>query len=137
MASYHAIAGVGQAILGLLTDACPRTEFPAAGFALYQAGDFRAPMAEGVSLYLHRIGPSVARRRMADRVTPDGRKLMPSLSLDLHYMLTPWAQSTVVQHHLLGWAMRTLEDTPILPAGLLGRASASPATPSSATRRSS
>ena len=34
-------------------------------------------------------------------------------------MLSAWAKTAVKQQRLLGWAIRTLEDTPILPAGLL------------------
>jgi hypothetical protein len=128
VASYHAVGTVGQAILGLLTDACPRTEFPTAGFSLYQAKDFQNPMTEGISVYLHRITVSTSRRHMPDRVTNDGRRFRPSLPLDLYFLVTPWAQSAAMQHHLLGWAMRVLEDTPCLPSGLLNRFSTRPDT---------
>ena len=128
MASFHAVATVGQAILGLLTDACPRSEFPGAGFALYQAKDFQSPMTEGISLYLHRIVVSTARRRLPDRIDASGRRFRPSLPVDLYFLLTAWAQSATLQHHLLAWAMRALEDTPSLPSGLLNRFSARPDT---------
>src|SRR5690242_13751103 len=98
MASYHAVATVGQAILGLLTDACPRTEFPSAGFALYQAKDFQSPMSEGISLYLHRIVVNGTRRRLPDRVAPDGKRFLPSLPVDIYFLLTPWAQTATMQH---------------------------------------
>jgi hypothetical protein len=43
------------------------------------------------------------------------------LPLDLHYLLTAWAADPEKQQRLLGWSMRTLEDTPILPSAILNR----------------
>ena len=68
MATYHAVAAVGEAIRRLLEDACPRGEFPAAQFALIQAGDLQtAPMKEGVSLFLYRVAVNGAGRNRAAR----------------------------------------------------------------------
>jgi hypothetical protein len=129
MATYHAIAAVGQAVLGLLEDACPRDEFPAAQFALYQAADFQNPqLKEGVSLYLYRVVVNGTQRNRAARVGPDGRRFRPSLPLDLHYLLTAWAETAARQQRLLGWCMRLLEDTAILPAGLLNHPGPEPDT---------
>jgi hypothetical protein len=41
------------------------------------------------------------------------------LHVDLHYLLTSWAQSADVEQQLMGWAMRTLQDASILDASLL------------------
>jgi hypothetical protein len=41
------------------------------------------------------------------------------LSLDLHFFLTVWAQKASLQHAILGWAMRMIEDRPVMPASLL------------------
>lgn len=41
------------------------------------------------------------------------------IPLDLHYILSAWSKTAVKQQRLLGWAIRTLEDVPILPAGSL------------------
>jgi hypothetical protein len=41
------------------------------------------------------------------------------MPLDLHYLLTVWGQTAEMQQRLLGWAMRELENTPILPSSLL------------------
>lgn len=119
MASSHAIAATGQAILGLLADACPRTEFSAASFELYQIGNFQSPMVEGISLYLYRVAVSTARRNLPPTVGPNGQRYRPAIPLDLHYIVSAWAQTAVKQQRLLGWAIRMLEDVPILPAGLL------------------
>jgi hypothetical protein len=119
LATFQAIAATGQAILGLLADACPKPEFAAARFELYQTGNFQTPMEEGVSLYLYRVAVNGARRNLPPTVGLDGRRHRPPVPLDLHYILSAWAKSAVKQQRLFGWAIRMMEDVPILPAGLL------------------
>ncbi len=119
MATYHAIAATGKAILGVLKDARPKSEFDGAEFALYQASDFQNPMREGISLYLYRVSTNTTRRNLSPRIDPDGRRFRPPLPIDLHYLLVPWALNAEKQQWLLGWSMRVLEDTPILPARVL------------------
>ncbi|HEV8551139.1 MAG TPA: DUF4255 domain-containing protein [Polyangiaceae bacterium] len=119
MATQFAIAAVGQSILGLLQDACPRAEFPTASFELYQSKSFTTPMEEGISLYLYRVAVNGSRRNLPPRIDKSGKRHRAALPLDLFYMLTPWAKTAERQHRLLGWAMRTLEETPTLPSGLL------------------
>ena len=117
MATYHAIAGISRAILRLLKDACP-PEFAEARFELYLARDFQNPMDEGVSLYLYRVGTS-SRRNLPSRLGPNGERYRPPLPIDLYYLLTTWAKTPEQQQRLLGWCLRELGDTPILPAALL------------------
>jgi hypothetical protein len=56
---------------------------------------------------------------MPPRILENGKRCRPSLPLDLHFMLTPWSSSADTQLSLLGWAMRTLDDSPIIPASYL------------------
>jgi hypothetical protein len=119
MASYRAIAAISQAILGLLADSVPKPEFAAARFELFQALNLQTPLEEGVSLYLFRVIPNQSRRSLGPRIGGDGLRYKPSVPIDLQYLLTAWAKSAERQQRLLGWAIRTLEDTPILPSGLL------------------
>lgn len=128
MATYQAIAATGEAILGLLEAARPRPEFASIQFALYQASNFQSPMDDGVSLYLYRISTNTTRRNFPPRTDAQGRRFRPALPLDLHYLLTPWARTAARQQRMLGWAMRVLEDTPILPTGLLNRYGTDPET---------
>jgi hypothetical protein len=76
-------------------------------------------MVEGISLYLYRVAINGARRNLPSTVGLNGQRYRPALPLDLHYVATAWARTAVKQQRLLGWAMRLLEDVPILPAGLL------------------
>ena len=121
MALYPAIAATSQAILGVLEAAAatPDAEFANTNFALYRSDDLQKPMTEGVSLYLHRLVVNTEHRNRLPRVGPDGRRRRPAVPLDLHYLLTAWAEDAVKQQRLLGWCIRTLADTPTLPAGLL------------------
>jgi len=99
VATYHAIAATSRAILRLLEDACPRTDFPQARFDFLPLAENGKPIDEGITLHLYRVAANTARRYLPSRPAPDGHKLRPAINL--------------------GWAMRTLDDTPILPAGLL------------------
>lgn len=121
MAGPYAIAAVGKAILALLAGALPKPEFAGAELELYQAKNFQSAMEEGLALYLHRVTPANNIRNMPPRIAPDGRRYRPSLPLDLHYLLVPYARDAFKQQRLLGWAMRTIEDTPILHPSLLNQ----------------
>jgi hypothetical protein len=121
VATYQAITAIGQAVLSILERACPKPEFSGAQFALYQASDFTSPqprVKEGVSLYLYRVATN-GPRNLPYRIAPDGTRYLPSLPVDLYYLVTPWARTPERQQLLLGWAMRTLEDSRVLPSGLL------------------
>lgn len=120
MANHRAIAAVSTALQGLVRDRYPREEFgPGLPIELYQTRDFESPMQDGFSIYLFRVAVNGAMRNLTLRRTPDGRRFRPSLPLDLHYMVTPWAQDVQRQHRMLGWVMRTIEDVGIFSAGHL------------------
>jgi hypothetical protein len=119
LATHRAIAATGLAIRGLLESAVPAPEFPNAHFELYRPNDFDSPMTNGISLYLYRVLVNTSRRNLPPFVAPDGKRYRPQLPIDLFYMMTAWGQTAEVQHRLLGWAMRELENTPILPSSLL------------------
>jgi hypothetical protein len=121
VATYNAIAAIGEALVDLLKNASRQTsEFSTIAVELYQASDLQRPgLKEGVSLYLYRVAVNGTRRNRSPRIGRDGKRYRPSLPLDLHYLLTPWAETAGRQQRLLGWCMRELEDASILSAGLL------------------
>src|SRR5215207_8918205 len=120
MATYRAIAAASAALRGLIRDRYPRGEFgDGLDVELYQTRDFESPMQDGLSVYLYRVAVNGTVRNRPPRRLPDGRRLRPSLPLDLYYMITPWAQDVERQHRMLGWVMRMLEDTGALSAGHL------------------
>jgi hypothetical protein len=121
MANYYAIAAISTALQGLLTDARPQLEFSTAQIELLQVSDFQKPkpIEEGVSIMLYRVAVSATPRNLYPRLDPTGRRKLPPLPVDLHFLFTVWGRSAARQQRLLGWLMRTLEDTPTLNAELL------------------
>lgn len=119
MASRQAIGSVGQAILGVLADACPKPEFAGARFELFQPINFQNPIEEGISLFLYRVTVNTTRRSIPPRTESTGTRFKGPLPIDLNYMLTPWARTADRQHRLLAWAMRVLQDNPVLGSGVL------------------
>ena len=117
MAGYQAIGTAGEAIRRLLEQARPK-EFANADIKLVQGSDFK-PIELGVSLYLYRVAVSTARRNLPARTSRNNRRLRPPLPVDLFFLITPWAPTAEKQHRLLGWLMRTLDDTPALAAAAL------------------
>jgi hypothetical protein len=75
-------------------------------------------MAQGVSLFLYRVYLNGTQRSpmMKDPVGNMRRQLLP---LDLHFFITVWAPRPSLQHAILGWTMRLLEDMPVLTSALL------------------
>ncbi len=118
MAHYYAIAAVSATLQGRLADARPQPEFSTAQIELLQVPDFQKPkpVEEGVSIVLYRVAVSGAPRNLYPRLDPGGRRRQPPLPVDLHFLFTMWGRSAAKQQRLLGWVMRTLEDTPTFNA---------------------
>ncbi len=125
MANYQAITAVCQAIVYLLRADYQTNmvdEFDSElTFAVYSPENFGSPMDAGVSLFLYRIIPNHAHRTPPGRIAPNGQRYHPQLPLDLHFILTAWGRSASLQQSIVGWMMRVIEDTPIMPVGLLNR----------------
>ena len=124
MASYAAIAVVANSIRGLLANSVPAGQFIGAEFRLLRTQDFQDPSARpllGLTVYLHRLEFNTLRRSLPPRVDEDGNRFRPSTAVDLHFLITAWGPSAEMQMDLLGWAIRTLQDRPQLPAGLINR----------------
>jgi uncharacterized protein DUF4255 len=123
MATYNAIAATSEAIRRYLKEA-PHPEFPQLDVEIYQSSDFQKSVPAGgrLSLFLYRIGVNTTRRNLSPRQGEDGKtRFRPSLPVDLFYLISAWAMNAEFQQRLLGWCMRTLEDTPSLPASVLNR----------------
>jgi hypothetical protein len=121
MATYRAIGATCEAVVALLRHAWRPELFDDAAlqFRVYRTGSFATPMDAGVSLFLYRVMVNGVQRTPPARPTPNGRVRPHGLPLDLHFLLTPWAKEASLEQEILGWTMRTLEDTPHLSAGLL------------------
>ena len=124
MASYRAIGATCEGIMRLLQQFWRPELFDGAElqFKVYRSKTFETPMDTGVSLFLYRVLVNGVQRTPPARPKPGGQPRRTQLPLDLHFMLTAWAKDASLEHEILGWLMRTLEDSPTLPAGLLNTA---------------
>ena len=128
MARYPALSVVSRAVAALLDEARSESEFPKADFSLIGTAAINGTETEhddipttGVSVFPYSVTYNAQRRPASPRVAANGERFRPSILLDLHFLLSAWSSSVFQQMRLLGWAARTLEDTPILSAGFLNR----------------
>jgi hypothetical protein len=74
-----------------------------------------------LTLFLYRVDFNKTMRAAWSGVSQnDGRSHLP---LDLHFLLTAWADNAENEHLILGRALQAIEDTPILAGPLLMQAS--------------
>jgi hypothetical protein len=135
LATYDGISAVSKAIVGLLADSRDTFSFnedAPPNFALFHASDYEHPKSAGadtnarfsfpgVSLCLYRVSLNTSMRNASRQSKPDGQTYRAPMPLDLFYLLTAWADDVEMQQRLLGWSMRVLHDTPILPAALINK----------------
>ncbi|GAB4525758.1 MAG: hypothetical protein OHK0046_41920 [Anaerolineae bacterium] len=121
MATYRAIAATTQAIMDLLRNSWQEglINVPNPRFEVFRTTDFSEAMSAGVSLFLYQVKINSVQRTIPRRPGLQGQLQRPELALDLHMMLTPWAQGASVEQEILGWMMRTLEDNPVISGGAL------------------
>lgn len=114
MAGFGAIAAVGKSIETVLNAgyavAQPSPSGPTLA-RLVQTDDLAEPdqkiQRPGLSLLLYRVDFSKTMRApWADASARDGRSHLP---LDLHYLLTAWAQNAEDEHRVIGRTMQILE----------------------------
>ena len=111
MANLFAIHSVGSSLAMFLKNTYPETlrsqyscEFKLISSSeLAQMEDPESPM---LSLLLHRVTLNEHLRQEV-RLN-DTRYATPPLSLDLHFLMTVWAQSALKEQLVLAWAMRQL-----------------------------
>ncbi|HEY0173367.1 MAG TPA: DUF4255 domain-containing protein [Pyrinomonadaceae bacterium] len=121
MAEFHAIQVTCDAVMRLLQESYrPDLIEPATSlqFEVYATADFKDHMAQGVSLFLYRVHVNSTQRSPLVK-DPAGNMRRQLLPLDLHFFVTVWAPKASLQHAILGWAMRLLEDNPVLSSSLL------------------
>ncbi|MCK6548975.1 DUF4255 domain-containing protein [Myxococcota bacterium] len=123
MGNVRSIAAVSRAVVTLLEANYDRTLFDNdLEFDVYTGRDFQAPMTAGVTVFIYRVFHNGTNRLPPGRVGADGRRQRTRLPVDLHFILTAWAPTASLQHTIVAWMMRVLEDHPLLPAGFLNHA---------------
>jgi hypothetical protein len=126
MADFHVIAAAGRTIQRVL-DAAFDEEEPVEGSntraVLVRSDEFDLSIADNpivfpaLSIFLYRVNVNATMRAAwAATTVGDGITRLP---LDLHYLLTPWAENAEWEHQILGRAMQVLDEAPILAGPLL------------------
>jgi hypothetical protein len=122
MANVRAIHSVGSSLATYLNNTYPepyRSEHPCT-FRLRASGEMLKPDDNDgtiASLFLYRVIMN-EHLRNAGRGLDPGRRAIP-LSVDLHYLLTVWADNALEEHTILAWAMLQLHQHPVLDASSL------------------
>lgn len=125
MATYQAMGATCEAIMRLLQQSWRSELFNGVDlqFKVYRTSDFDPGMDAGVSLFLYRVGLSAVQRTPPARQIVAGRTRRTQLPLELYFLMTPWVKdaslNASMEQLILGWMMRTLEDTPVLSSGIL------------------
>lgn len=113
VATYRALAAVCEAVIRRLEASY---DTAVAGqhltFDLYNGTKFRDAMPEGISLFPYRVYLNGTHR------SPGRGRRLP---LELHFLLTVWAQDPATESTLAGWLMAQMEAEPVLTHHLLNR----------------
>jgi hypothetical protein len=126
MASFHAIAATARSLERLLNAAYDADE-PIAGSTtravVVRSDEFDLSIADSpitfpaLSIFLYRVTVDAATRASsAAGSQADGRSHLP---LNLHFLLTAWADNAEFEHLVLGRTIQALEDDPVLTGPLL------------------
>ena len=126
MAGFAGIAAAGKSVEMLLTAGFEESQ-PVTGSntkaVLVHTVDFESANtghnigSPALSIFLYRVDfNKVMRAALSATSLQDGRS---HLGLDLHYLITPWAENAEDDHRVLGRAMQVLESTPILTGPML------------------
>jgi hypothetical protein len=111
LANVFAIHSVGQSIADYLSKTYPPTlsgphpcQFRVVASAeMMQSNEFANTT---VSIYLYRITVNEFLRGAARAVAPNDVNI--PLSLDLHYLITAWADDFLTEHLIMAWTLRQL-----------------------------
>lgn len=121
MANLFAIHSVGSSLITYLRNAYPeplRTDYPC-DFRLLSSGEMAdiGEVGTAVTLYLYRITVDEHLRTAPMAYKPQDEAL--PLSVDLHYLLSVWADSALVEHTIVAWVMSELDQHCVLDKATL------------------
>ena len=121
MPNVHAVHSVGHSLVTWLKNAYPRDlrEVTECDFVLLSSGEMAAKEERGpaVSLWLYRVTPNEHLRNVPRR--GDSADARPPLYLDLHYLVTVWADNALAEHTILAWVLERLHRMPMLDVSSL------------------
>ncbi len=121
MANLQSIHAVGESLRNYLRNTYPSSAFaglPTFDIQLLSSGELATldEPTNTLSLFLHRVTVNEHLRRSRPN---NSTQLGVPLSVDLHYLMTVWADSALAEHLVLAWAMRQFHTRSILDASSL------------------
>lgn len=121
MAQYQAIAATAAALKGLIEERYPRAEFGGTlKVETFHVTDLEEEQTDdGFAIVLWRVTINKELRARAPRSDIFGNRFRPSLPLDLHFLVVPFASSVERQQRMLGWVMRMFADVGHISAAQL------------------
>src|SRR5581483_6001826 len=122
MANVFAIHSVGQSIAYYLSKTYPKELSDPRPCAFRVVASHDLVKAEEfanttISIYLYRITVNEYLRNAARAISPTDVNV--PLTLDLHYLITAWANDFLTEHLIMAWAMRALYQRQTLTAAEL------------------
>jgi len=123
MATSAAVGATSDAILTLLRRAAfDDPDWRTVSVLHYRSSDLQKALSPDtpltLSIFLYRVALSAGLRNVPTHYLND-KPRRPAIPVDLFYLVTAWASDATMQQKLLGWAIRTIEDTSTLPSNLL------------------
>jgi Pvc16 N-terminal domain len=122
MANALAPHSVGNSLVSYLKKAYAAQKVidQAFDFRLISSGELAGsaePARNTLTLFLYRITQAAETR---SPTTPAGHGAAPApLALELHYLLTAWADDALMEQSVLTWAMREIQMHPVLDSSTL------------------
>lgn len=122
MPNLFAIHSVGSSLVTYLRNTYPdalRSEH-SCEFRLFSGGELEGDLSNlgtTLSLYLYRVKTN-EHRRNSHRLNDPSDASAP-LWLDLHYLMTVWADSALAEQTIMAWAMRQFHLRPVLDVSSL------------------
>lgn len=120
MATVHAIHSVSQSLVNYLRGTFPAdlvTGTPEFRLLASRDLDSTPSITLGISLWLYRITANEHARGTVPIAGPSGAAA--PLALDLHFLLTVWANDPQVEQSMLAWSMTALHQKPRLDMSML------------------
>ncbi len=122
MSNVLAIHSVGQSLMTFLQNAYPanlRDNVHTCDFKLVSSGELAKNdnLETSVTLFLYRVTMNEHLRNTPRRNDLGGEQF--PLSIDLHYLLTVWAGTPLVEQVILAWVMQQLNQRPLLDLSAL------------------
>jgi hypothetical protein len=125
MANLQAIHSVGHSLVTWLRNTYPAQAggqaMPDCSFDLVSSGEMATPEPDvtRLTLYLYRVTVNEHQRQLRpERMSPEQQA---PLGIDLHFLLTAWANTAQDELLPLTWAIRQLYEHPILDTAALSR----------------